>query len=449
MKYDLIVVGGGPGGLMAAKTAAENGLKVILIERRKEFADFRRACLQLAYLKWITPDGYLEPFNVEVNFDNYRFVWPRLGFSLDYEGPLVPYTNAIWISPSGYKVYPFKHELFAFYYPKEAFEVGLLSLVEKVGAEVHLGTTALGAENTPDGVKVLVRGESGEKTLEARTAIAADGFSSRIVESLGLNKSRMVLYRSRDVSYVLKGVECTIPEHQSSYLHFECPSFTNTGIGRMFGLGSWGGSTKFVGDNWKEFAKLPMYAPWFRNAEVAKKMAMAATIRTPILEPVAGNVVIIGDAAAIIETWRQGAVACGYQAAKAIAKELNGQKGYPEYIDWWQKAFYFNEPAYLKRVVAYASAFDSCSAEEIDYIYQLLQDQRVVPGLEIAKNPELVKKERPKLYKKLKQSIDQAIKGIEPLLATYPPEANGSIYGDGGPAVYLGPWRTYPDSDKI
>ena len=56
MKYDLIVVGGGPGGLMAAKTAAEDGLKVLLIERRKKFADFRRSCLQLAYLKWICPD---------------------------------------------------------------------------------------------------------------------------------------------------------------------------------------------------------------------------------------------------------------------------------------------------------------------------------------------------------------------------------------------------------
>jgi len=35
MKYDLIVVGGGLGGLMAAKTAAEDGLKVLLIEREK------------------------------------------------------------------------------------------------------------------------------------------------------------------------------------------------------------------------------------------------------------------------------------------------------------------------------------------------------------------------------------------------------------------------------
>jgi len=447
MKYDLIVVGGGPGGLMAAKTAAEDGLKVILIERRKKFDDFRRACLQLAYLKWLCPDGYLEPFNVEVNSDSYRFVWPKLGFSLDYEGPLVPYLNAIWISPSGYRVYPFKHELFAFYYPKEAFEVGLLSLAERVGAEVRLGTTALGAENTPDGVKVVVRGKSGEQTLEARMAIAADGVGSRIVESLGLNKKRLVLEQARGVSYVLEGVECTIPEHQSSWLHFECPTFPDRGLGRTFGMGAWGGNKKFVGSNWKEFAKFPMYASWFRHAQVVKEMAMAATIRTPILEPIVGNVVIIGDAAASIETWRQGAVACGYMAVKAIEKELSGQKGYPEYVDWWQKAFYFNEPGYFKRVVAYASVFGSCSAEEIDYVYQLFQDQRVVPGLAIAKNPELVKKDRPELYEKLKRTVDRAVKGIEPLLAPYPPEAEGAIYGDGGPEVYLGSWRHYPGSD--
>ena len=32
-KYDLIVVGGGPGGSVAAKTAAESGLKTIFFER--------------------------------------------------------------------------------------------------------------------------------------------------------------------------------------------------------------------------------------------------------------------------------------------------------------------------------------------------------------------------------------------------------------------------------
>ena len=32
-RYDLIVVGGGPGGSAAAKEAADNGLKVIILER--------------------------------------------------------------------------------------------------------------------------------------------------------------------------------------------------------------------------------------------------------------------------------------------------------------------------------------------------------------------------------------------------------------------------------
>jgi len=158
-------------------------------------------------------------------------------------------------------------------------------------------------------------------------------------------------------------------------------------------------------------------------------------------------VVIIGDAAAPVETWRQGAIACGYQAVKAIEKELNGQKGYPEYVNWWQKAFFYHEPGYFKRVVIHGGIFRLCTAEELDYVHLLFQDQRVVPTLALAKNLELVKKDRPELYEKLKKGIDQMMKGIEPLLAAYPPEAEGSIYGDGGPEVYLGPWRSYPGSD--
>jgi flavin-dependent dehydrogenase len=431
---------------MAAKTAAEDGLKVLLVERRKDFADFRRACLQLAYFKWVCPDGYLEPFKIEIDDTKYKFVWPKLGISLDYNGPLVPYMNAIWISPSGYRLYPFKDEFFAFYYPKEAFEVGLLSLVEKAGAEVWLGTTVLGAENTPEGVKVVVRGKSGEQTLEAKKAIAADGFNSAIVESLGLNKKRQLFMQIKSASCVLEGVECTIPEHQCSWLHFDCPGIAEG----SFGLGAWGGvrgNRKFVGRTYEEFAKLPIAAPWFRHAKVVKEMAFSGSVRTPIREPVAGNVVIISDAAAPVETWRQGAVACGYMAVKAIEKELNGQKGYPEYINWWQKAFYFNEPGYFKRVVIHSGILRLCTAEEIDYIYQLFQDQRVVPTLAIGKNPELVKKDRPELYEKLKRNIDQAVKSIEPLLAAYPPEADGLIYGDSSPEVYLGPWRPFPSSE--
>ena len=46
-EYDLVIVGAGPGGAMAAKTAAENGLKVALLERKKEITQIRRSCAMM------------------------------------------------------------------------------------------------------------------------------------------------------------------------------------------------------------------------------------------------------------------------------------------------------------------------------------------------------------------------------------------------------------------
>ncbi len=46
-KFDLVVVGGGTSGLEAAKTAAENGLRVALLERKTHPAKIQRSCAQM------------------------------------------------------------------------------------------------------------------------------------------------------------------------------------------------------------------------------------------------------------------------------------------------------------------------------------------------------------------------------------------------------------------
>jgi len=281
-------------------------------------------------------------------------------------------------------------------------------------------TVALGAENTPDGVKVRVRIKSGEQTLEARKVIAADGMrssptGSSIVESLGLNKKRQVLGRAPRgiglVGYVLEGVETEY--RLNSWLSFTIPDVCGTGDVYMYMLAGDRNGLCFVGRSevLDKFMKLPFYEPWFRHARVVKKMATALGANYgPIMEPVADNVMIIGDAAAMVETTNPGAIACGYQAVKAIEKELNGQKGYPEYIKWWQEVIETNLPESHKAGARYFALNMVCSSEEIDYLYHLVQDQAGMPSILVAKNLEQIKGERPELYEKLKKTgVDDSV----------------------------------------
>ena len=47
MTYDLVVIGAGPAGLMAARTASRKGLKVLLLEQKNNISQMRRYRNQL------------------------------------------------------------------------------------------------------------------------------------------------------------------------------------------------------------------------------------------------------------------------------------------------------------------------------------------------------------------------------------------------------------------
>jgi len=419
MKYDLIVVGGGPGGLMAAKQAAEDGLKVVLVERKKNITEVARSCGEVFYIRKLSAskagmhgDGYIEPVGVEIDDYKAKLLFPGPGFSLDFTGALKPYINWIEVSPSKHVIYRRKNYIWGFYYDKEAFLESLLDSAKKAGAEIVPGTIGMGAENTPDGVKVQVRGKSGEQTLEAKKAIAADGTGSLIVESVGLNKKRKILSPPMGmVEYELEGMEIDLPS--CSWLQLCVPSINR--LMTVF-VGQRAGDRMFMATGAEEtlqgIMKYPTFEPWFRNARIVKKTAVTAGgagVRTPVKEPVEGNVLVVGDAGSPIETWIQGAVASAYMAVKAIEKELNGQKGNQEYIDWWQQAFYFMKPEYWRMVFGmFALANSWQTDEDVDFIYKLFQDKVGVPQIMVSQNLELIKEGRPELYERLKEGYKQA-----------------------------------------
>jgi flavin-dependent dehydrogenase len=421
MKYDVIVVGAGPAGLMAAKTAAEDGLKVILVERKKVIHQIERQCAQFASISFsvlgepIKKYGYLEPISLEISTDKIRVHFPEPGFSIDYNGPLRPYLRWVCISPSGYQIRREKEDrFFGFNWSKEVLLAGILSEAERAGTEILTETLVLGAENTPDRVKVSVRTKSGEQTLEASKAIAADGWGSKMVDSLGLNKDRPTTSgrRTRAFGLVLEGIETEL--RLNSWIQCTVPSLNPAG---SINIIMQPGDTNRVGtaelgdispvEAIDKFMKLPAFAPWFRNARVVKKVGTAGDAehvrRSPIMEPLVGNVLIISDATGI-EATNPGAIASGYQAAKATLKELNGQKGYLEYTDWYQKSFEGLVPIFKKAAARYMTLNAVCSDDEVDYLYSILQGQTGLPPVLVAQNLERIKDERLELYQKLKKT---------------------------------------------
>ena len=209
--YDLIIVGAGPAGLMAAKTAAEHSLKVALVERRKDISQWTRAdCMMFYGLE----GGFLgEDIQVEVG----KIIFPQNGFDVSYRGGLYPLYNWRVLSPRGQRIDFTSEKPIAAVFDKGVLLRGLLEDIEKLGVTVLTGTLALKAENTQKGAKVLIKDQGDKYWLEARKVIAADGINSRITESIGLNKERLLMGRFKVVQYIMEGVENPYP---NSWIQF-------------------------------------------------------------------------------------------------------------------------------------------------------------------------------------------------------------------------------------
>jgi len=94
--YDVIIVGAGPGGAMAAKVAGENGLKALLIERHTDLSAIHRICTMIINVDEENFGEY-----ITYNYRNKSFVFPHNGFSVTYDGPVRKVYGFHIISPSG------------------------------------------------------------------------------------------------------------------------------------------------------------------------------------------------------------------------------------------------------------------------------------------------------------------------------------------------------------
>ncbi|MBE6072453.1 MAG: NAD(P)/FAD-dependent oxidoreductase [Clostridium butyricum] len=415
---DLLVVGAGPAGLMAAKRAAELGLQVMVIEMKKDIGFVKRACSA----QFVTDELYE---NETIKFEENKIVFTKNGFSVDYTGPLLNITDNYHHSPGGHIVHfaHKDHRPFSVKFDKQHLVQDLYKACKDLGVELRENTIAIKGKDMGTHVSVDVKCNKIPSNIIAKKLIIAEGVNAKLTGVFGLNKERHFYGMPVVVSYTMANTTGFAPNSWNQFYGKELHPFAEVLV-----ESSLDNTVEITITGTKDFKpdaimeKIINDSPLshhFTNAHIVEKRGCAVKSFDSLRKPYLGNVVSIGDSAAHIEVITQGAIMCGYHAANAVKDEIEGKNGFEEYTKWWNEAFDFNHTNPSEFVSLYGKlSMMKYSNEELDYLFSLVEDDLICGNFsqfdvpkniwsEILNYKEKIQNEKPELYEK--------IKGIEEL----------------------------------
>lgn len=185
--YDVLVIGAGPAGSIAAKTAAEKGLDVLLIEKRQEIGDPVRCAEGVSKL-------YLKK-HVEIDK---KWICADLKGARIYapDGTKIEMAEEIAGGEVGYVL------------ERKIFDRALAENAAKAGAEVRVKTRATSLIVEDDfikGARLMHLGK--EYDVHAKIVIGADGVESKVGRWAGIDTSLKPADIETCVQYLVAGID--------------------------------------------------------------------------------------------------------------------------------------------------------------------------------------------------------------------------------------------------
>lgn len=302
-EYDVLVVGGGVAGSIAAKFAAKHGLKTLLIEKDKTPRDKPCSGIQFSYFDKLI--GETIPREVLCQND---------------------LSKVEMTTPSG-KVMGSKMSMFSFW--RSTFDSWLNSLAVSAGAEFRDEVLLAGIDEDGKSITAKCAAQNSEFEVKTRYLIAADGLSSWIRKQLR-PEDFYAKATSGAVNFYFKGE--TNMDPNTLYMFYQ-REFSNL----MF---AW---VYLKDDQWVIGSGAdpePLeYAERFFNyikerfslrGEVVRREDFESQVKGVVF-PGIGNILITGDAAGLVDVYRgvgmDNAAISGRLAVKAIVK--SEETGYP------------------------------------------------------------------------------------------------------------------------
>jgi digeranylgeranylglycerophospholipid reductase len=346
--YDVIVVGCGPAGLMAVGELKKRGVNVLGIDMKIRLDKNFRTASGFFMDDQEFNGEYIRP---EPMGDKTRLHFEKCGFTIDYPAPMegIHHSHMVSNSVIPYTITVKKNPIYHIFNPT-TWLANLYQMAMQYNPAFMTKTLVTKVKEMPGGVEVTIRQDSKKSTLTCRKLLACDGLQSRIAREMGFNRTRGSMGIGPSIEYEMVGIECPFPRGDL-YIFGEKMIGQR---GQIFMVPSPRGQDAYRVEtaamlpairNYEIiefFTKKSPFAHWFKNAKVVEKSGAVVELITPIRVPYRGNVLIVSDAAAFAEVLYQGATACGYMAAKAAEKELQGQKGFDEYTQWWITSMEWN-----------------------------------------------------------------------------------------------------------
>jgi len=330
MKYDVVVVGAGPAGSVTARFAAEQGAKVLMIDRRAEIG-IPVLCgegISQRIDKW----GMLEGTDwIASKMDGAKIYAP--------DNTLVTLSKEIAGNETGYVLY------------RDRFDKELARQAGKAGAKLVLRTEATGLVKKKDqiaGVSVVQDEDAFE--IEADIVVGADGVESKVGQWGGIKTTLKPSDLETCYQYTFENVD-----HHSDYCEFyigknrapggyiwmfpKGKGEFNVGIGILASLSAPGRAKKLLDAFIKERSEL-------KNATPVRVLTGAVPVSKPV-ESVRDRILLVGDAARHADPITGGGLTTGLEGGKiagtVIAEAVENQQFDKDtlyrYETEWKEAF--------------------------------------------------------------------------------------------------------------
>ncbi|WP_321420560.1 NAD(P)/FAD-dependent oxidoreductase [uncultured Methanomethylovorans sp.] len=297
MQYDVIVVGGGPVGSTAARYAAQEGVKVLLVEEHA-FIGSPVGCTGLLSTRTVKECDLKPSEDFVLNSVKGAYVHPPSERSLPIDGGK---TKAYVVS-------------------RKMFDRTLFRMATDTGVDVMLRTRAIGIERNNKLQTLTVLENGNLRNIQSKVIIAADGVRSNMAKMAGLGRVQRILpgiqieapYRSENTDFVELFVGSRVP----GFFAWTVPIDEN--ISRIgLATDSINGPKPYECLQW-----LLQHHPHInsRYAGGQTDMVVGGIPIGPLQKTYADGIMIVGDAAGQTKPTSGGGIYTGALCAKIAAK---------------------------------------------------------------------------------------------------------------------------------